>query len=60
MSIENEGLPASWDEITAGSRGVLGQEDAEQSEKKMVREYLRHAHCDDARFREHIAIPGYN
>jgi hypothetical protein len=60
MSFENEGLTLSWDEIKAASRRILRLEGDEQSEKKMVREYLSQTHCDDARVKEHIAIPGYN
>jgi len=60
MSLENEGLPVSWDEIKAASRRFLRLENGEVSEKKIVREYLAHTDCDDARVKEHIAIPGYN
>ena len=60
MSFENEGLTLSWDEIKAASRRILRLEGDEQSEKKIVREYLSHTNCDDARVKEHIAIPGYN
>lgn len=60
MSLENEGLPVSWDEIKAASRRFLRLDNEEMSEKKMVREYLAHTDCDDTRVKEHIAIPGYN
>jgi hypothetical protein len=62
MSFENEGLPVSWEEIKAASSRLVGRKPAEEhkAEKRMVREYLAHTECEDARAKEHIAIPGYN
>lgn len=60
MSFENDGLPPSWDEIKAASRRIDRREGPEQQEKRLVREYLKHTDCEDARVQEHIAIPGYN
>jgi len=62
MSLENEGLPVSWEEIKAASRRIFGRasELEQQEEKRMVREYLAHTDCEDSRVKEHIAIPGYN
>ena len=62
MSFENEGLPVSWEEIKAASRRLVGREPAQEheAEKRMVREYLAHTDCEDARDKEHVAIPGYN
>jgi len=62
MSFENEGLPASWKEIKAASRRLVGREPAEEyeAEKRRVREYLSRTDCDDARDKEYIAVPGYN
>lgn len=60
MSLENEGLPVSWDDIKAASRRVARREKDEEIEKRVVREYLAHTDCEDARVRDHLAIPGYN
>ena len=62
MLVENDGIPLSWEEIKAVSKQLLGRGQAEelQDEKRMVREYLSHEECDDARAKEHLAIPGYN
>jgi hypothetical protein len=62
MSVENDGISLSWEEIKAASKRLLGRGPVEelQDEKRMVREYLAHEECEDARVKEHIAIPGYN
>ncbi|MGB5198721.1 MAG: hypothetical protein WBN68_07575 [Sedimenticolaceae bacterium] len=62
MSLDNEGLPLSWEEIKAASRrlDVDDREREEQIKKRVARQYLADTECDDARVREHIAIPGYN
>jgi len=62
MSVENDGIPLTWEEIKQASRRLLGRgpEDELKEEKRVVREYLEHEHCEDARAKEHIAIPGYN
>ncbi len=60
MSFENDGLPASWDEIKAASRRLDRRDNEEAEEKRVVREYLRHTDCEDARVKERLAIPGYN
>lgn len=60
MSLENEGLPVSWDEIKAASRRLDWGNDQGEAEKRVVREYLAHTECEDLRVREHVAIPGYN
>ena len=62
MSAEYDGIPLTWEEIKAASAKLLGRGPAEelQEEKRMVREYLEHEDCEDARVKEHIAIPGYN
>ena len=62
MSLENEGLPISWEEIKAASGRLFGREfpSEHEAEKRLVREYLSHEECDDVRVKEHIAIPGYN
>jgi len=60
MSFENEGLPATWEEIKAASRKLDWGVDEEKTEKRLVREYLAHTECEDARVKDHLAIPGYN
>ena len=62
MSLDNEGLPMSWEEIKAASRrlDVDDREREEQIKKRVARQFLADTECDDARVREHIAIPGYN
>lgn len=61
MSFENDGIPASWDEIKAASSRIDRRHHREEEfEKRMVREYLAHTDCEDARVKEHVAIPGYN
>jgi hypothetical protein len=62
MSFENEGLPVTWDEIKKASRRLDwgGIENLVKTEKQFVRRYLAEADCDDARAKEHLAIPGYN
>ena len=62
MSFENEGLPATWEEIKKASRRLDwgGYELVEKIEKRVVRRYLSRTDCEDARAREHLAIPGYN
>ena len=62
MSVEYEGIPLTWEEIKAASPKLQGRSQAQelQEERRMVREYLEHEECDDARAEDHIAIPGYN
>ncbi len=60
MSFENDGLPVSWDEIKAATRRIDRRDNEEAEEKRVVREYLAHADCEDTRVRDHLAIPGYN
>jgi len=62
MSLDNEGLPLSWEEIKAASRrlDVDYREREETIKKRVARQFLADTECDDARVREHIAIPGYN
>ena len=60
MSLENEGIPVSWDEIKKASRKLARQQSEEAFEKRMARKYLADTECDDSRVQEHIAIPGYN
>lgn len=60
MSFENDGLPASWDEIKAASRLLFRREDQEGAEKRRVREYLKDEDSEDVRVKDHLAIPGYN
>jgi len=61
MSTENEGLSSSWDEIKAAARRTILRERPDKREKRMVREYLAHTECEDARIEEeHVVIPGYN
>jgi hypothetical protein len=60
MSFENDGLPVSWEDIKAASRRLDRREDEVKVEKRVVREYLAHTDCEDARVKEHLAIPGYN
>ena len=62
MSVEHDGIPLTWEEIKAASAKLLGRTPAEElkEEKRMVREYLEQEECDDARAKDHIAIPGYN
>lgn len=62
MSVENDGIPLTWEEIKVASRRLLGREPAEEHEAEMraAREYLAHTDCEDTRAKEHIAIPGYN
>lgn len=62
MSVENDGIPLSWEEIKAVSRRLFGGEstDKHEAEMRSAREYLARNDCEDARAKEHIAIPGYN
>lgn len=63
MSFENEGLPVSWDDIKKASRRLDwgGTEKVEKSEKRVVRRYLSESDdCEDARVKDHLAVPGYN
>ena len=62
MSVENDGIPLSWEEIKAASRRFFGREsiDEHEAEMRSAREYLAQNDCEDARAKEHIAIPGYN
>ncbi|MCG6966836.1 MAG: hypothetical protein LJE59_10010 [Chromatiaceae bacterium] len=60
MSIENEGLPVTWEDIKAASRRLDWGGHEVEAEKRVAREYLAHTECDDARVQEHVAIPGYN
>lgn len=62
MSVENDGIPLSWEEIKVASKRLLGRGPVEelQEEKRVVREYLEQEDSEDARVKEHIAIPGYN
>ena len=60
MSFENDGLPVSWEEIKAASRRIVRRENTEELEKRIVRDYLADEDCEDARVKDHLAIPGYN
>ena len=62
MSVEDDGIPLSWEETKRASRRFFGRESIERHEAEMraAREYLAHNDCEDARAKEHIAIPGYN
>ncbi|MDJ0739558.1 MAG: hypothetical protein QNJ91_07560 [Gammaproteobacteria bacterium] len=62
MSIDNEGLPVSWDEIKKASRRLDwgGNEQIAKTEKKVVRKYLADEDSEDNRVKDHLAIPGYN
>lgn len=60
MSIENEGLPVTWEDIKAASRKLDWEEKSPESEKRVAREYLATTECEDTRMKEHVAIPGYN
>lgn len=62
MLVENDGIPLSWEEIKEASRRLLNREpvDEHEAELRAAREYLAHTDCEDARAKEHIAIPGYN
>jgi hypothetical protein len=53
MSFENDGLPVSWEDIKAASRRLDRREDEVKVEKRVVREYLAHTDCEDARVKEH-------
>jgi hypothetical protein len=62
MSIENEGLPVTWEDIKKASRRLDwgGNDRIEKTEKRVLRRYLSNTDCEDARVKEHLAIPGYN
>jgi hypothetical protein len=62
MSLEDDGIQISWDEIKAasGRMDVDGRKREKQAERRMTREYLAHTDCEDPRVEEHVAIPGYN
>ena len=62
MSVENDGIPLSWEEIKAASRRFFGCESTDEHEAEMraAREYLAHTDCEDSRVEEHVPIPGYN
>ena len=62
MSLENEGLQYTWEEIKAASARLFGREfpSEDVAEKRLVREYLSHEDCEDARVKDQIALPGYN
>jgi hypothetical protein len=64
MSFENDGLQATWEEIKkASSRLDWGEREkrAEKlAEKRSAREFLSHTDCEDARFQDAAAFPGYN
>ncbi|MCB1722648.1 MAG: hypothetical protein H6959_04995 [Chromatiaceae bacterium] len=62
MSLDNEGLAVTWEDIKEASRRLDwgGKEVEEKAEKRVARRYLSETDCDDARVREHLAVPGYN
>jgi hypothetical protein len=60
MSIDDDGLPASWEEIKRASGRLGRREDEAKVEKRLAREYLSQADCEDDRAEEQLAIPGYN
>jgi hypothetical protein len=62
MSIDNEGLPVTWEEIKKASRRLDwgGIEKQIETEKRFVRRYLSEKDREDDRSRDHLAIPGYN
>lgn len=60
MSLENEGLPVSWEEIKEASRRLDWGSKEQARERRVARDYLAHTDCEDARVQDHIAIPGYN
>jgi hypothetical protein len=59
MSFENDGLPASWEEIKAASQRLVRRGNT-VVEKSVARKYLADEDSDDSRVKEHLAIPGYN
>jgi hypothetical protein len=62
MSFENEGLAVTWEDIKKASRRLNwgGNDQTEKTDKRVLRRYLSKADCEDARAKEHLAIPGYN
>ena len=60
MSIENEGIPVTWEEIKAASRKLDWDSEGKKIERRAAREYLAHTECEDSRVQERLAIPGYN
>ncbi|MCB1785578.1 MAG: hypothetical protein H6953_08475 [Chromatiaceae bacterium] len=60
MSLENEGLPVSWDEIKEASRRLDWAANEGTQQRRVARDYLAHTECEDSRVQEHVAIPGYN
>ena len=60
MSFENDGLPVSCEDIKVASRRLDPRDHDAKAEKRLAREYLARTDCEDARAKEHLAIPGYN
>lgn len=60
MSFENDGLPASWEEIKAASRRIARTARDEVVDKRVARKYLADEDSEDSRVKDHLAIPGYN
>jgi len=62
MSVENDGIANTWEEVKAVSRRLFGYDpvDELQEEKRVAREYLVREKSEDSRVRERIALPGYN
>lgn len=60
MSFENDGLPASWEEIKAASRRIARVARDNVVDKRVARKYLADEDSEDNRVKDHLAIPGYN
>jgi hypothetical protein len=60
MSFENDGLPASWEEIKTASRRIKRAARDEVVDKRVARKYLATEDEEDSRVKDHLASPGYN
>jgi hypothetical protein len=61
MSIENEGIPVTWEEIKAASRKLDWERKEDKGEKRVARRYLaQNTARDDAQAEDYSVIPGYN
>lgn len=57
--VEDDQPPSTW-ELVAMVQPKNRKEIEKRCEKRSAFEYITHVDCDDKRFQEHIAIPGYN
>lgn len=62
MSVENDGIPLTWEEVKEAYRQLLcrGRSEELQEAKRWIRAYLEHEQSEDFRAKEQIALPGYN